>query len=196
MEVIGVGLPRTGTRTLVEALRILGYDAVHEGAKWWNVRALHIQASIEPKDVKVFDDVDAVTECLHWRLLLEAYPEAKVILTVRDVDDWWRSISRHVDAMNARRDTPDIQTLRDSADVHMRLFGSPWPQEGLYKRRYYDHSDAVLSLCEVNRRDLLDFHVTDGWGPLCRFLGKPIPDEPFPWLNRSSTEIEAGENNE
>ena len=92
LKVIGIGLPRTGTRSLAEALTILGYETKHEGARLWDLRRMDFEGPVESDFTERFSHLDAVTECLWWRDLVEAHPEADLILTVRGEEGWWRSI--------------------------------------------------------------------------------------------------------
>ena len=96
MKILGVGLGRTGTMSLTLALRRLGFRAMHYDRVRLN-DVLH--GSNTAPDFRRYDDVDAVLDvpsAYFYRELLDAYPEAKAILTVRDVEAWWKSIERHV----------------------------------------------------------------------------------------------------
>ena len=177
LQVIGAGLPRTGTKSLCKALCILGYNAVH----------------CEPERLPLFpdantdwrccDDIDAITDApaaRHWQELAVAYPDAKIVLAVRNEDEWWRSIQRHVNTIRSEGSQEDVQ----HADaVHSLLFGCSKPSEYWYRRRFREHTEMVQR--GTLDRLTLAFDVCDGWEPLCGFLGKQLPDVPFPWLNKA-----------
>ena len=48
---------------------------------------------------------------------------------------------------------------------------------------YKKHNLYVKSV--VPPEDLLIWNVKDGWEPLCKFMGKPIPDGPIPHDNKT-----------
>ena len=101
LEVIGAGFGRTGTASLKAALEILGYDPTHhmfevmaskEQMALWHA----IGAGSEPDWDKVYDGFPAAVDfptASYWRELTGHYPDAKVILTVRSADSWWKSAS-------------------------------------------------------------------------------------------------------
>jgi len=138
LQVIGVGLPRTGTRSLCEALRILGYNAVHcepERLPLW---------PDENTDWKCCEDIEAITDTpapRYWRELCGAYPEAKVILTVRDESEWWTSIERHVNTIRVQGSAESV--VRADA-LHALLFGCAKPNEYWYRRRFREHNERVI----------------------------------------------------
>lgn len=122
------------------------------------------------------------------RELVEAYPEAKVILTNRDVDTWHASCMRTV---YWRATDPELRWLSHfdwAASMYYPMlrkffdtfFEGDFPTRG--KDIFRRHYDDVRRLVPAHR--LLDYRVTDGWEPLCRFLGEPVPcDVPFPKVN-------------
>lgn len=220
IEVLGVGLPRTGTQSLVEALRILGYETLHEPLTntCMGLFDPNGESALSRKLLRLYQEVhlprlNAITDPVFWRLLCEAYPRAKVILTIRGWSTWFRSIQAHLDAVYAGKgryseaeqaeritaflldDCSDTRAERIKAllldgcnaiewadRITNRLFGRSRPQRELYIEKYQQHALLVTKLCED--RDLLTFDVREGWAPLCAFLGKPVPEVPFPWANR------------
>ena len=124
--------------------------------------------------------------------LLAAYPEAKVVLVERDIDAWHRSM---VELLDVTFNPINYYLLSFLDPAFMgeieAFFGTAY--FGFYNRsskdeifkvakeryhQYYEHIRAV-----VPRERLLDFKLTQGWEPVCAFLGKDVPDQPFPWLN-------------
>jgi hypothetical protein len=59
-----------------------------------------------------------------------------------------------------------------------------WKDKDQLTATYIAHNALVRGQAQRRGRKVLEFHVRDGWGPLCEFLGKPIPAKPFPWVNR------------
>ncbi|MGN9842789.1 sulfotransferase family protein [Nonomuraea sp. H19] len=208
MKVIGAGFGRTGTRSLKASLELLGYGPCY-----------HMSAVIaEPYRVRQWLDVgeggsrdwDAVfagfrsaldwPAAAYWRELAAHYPDAKVILTVRDPERWYDSVSETIfrSALAERRPLPLHRR------VIRRLVARRAPDFALYPRmaratimdRVFDgrigDRDHVLGvfdrhLAEVKAaipaERLLVFDVGEGWGPLCAFLGVPVPGQPFPQAN-------------
>jgi hypothetical protein len=201
MEVIGTGFGRTGTLSTKRALERLGFGPCHhmeEAVKHpAQFRALAAHVRGEPVDWhRVFagyrSQVDFPGACV-WRDLLAAFPDAKVLHTVRDPDRWWQSTrdtiypARTMVAPWLRRAVPRID---EALRVNDALI---W--DGVFEGRFEDRARAIEIFHErtaevveaVPADRLLVFDVADGWGPLCEFLGVPVPDEPFPHVNDRSS---------
>lgn len=120
--------------------------------------------------------------------LLAAYPDAKVILTTRPVDAWHASV---LVAGNWRATEPFLRLVARLGDWGARMyhpmlhtawswyFDGDFAQNG--KRVYKQHYALVRGL--VPQDQLLEFDVRQGWSPLCAFLGKDVPEVPFPHVN-------------
>lgn len=202
LEVIGAGFGRTGTLSLKTALEKLGYSGCYhmmelfqhpEHLSWWEraTRGERIDWS------NVFEGYRAAVDwpaCAFWRDYYHLYPDAKVILSVRDADSWFDSVMNTI--------YPAGSGALQSDDPHMRRWAE-WANElvwqgtfdGLPNDRahatavFKAHNEQVKRLCDPSR--LLVFEASEGWGPLCEFLGKPVPDEPYPRTN-TTEEFKAG----
>ena len=197
LRVIGAGFGRTGTLSLRRALDDLGYGPTYHGEDvlwhWTHVRKWQHYAATGTID---WDElfagygaaVDFPVSCA-WRDLAAHYPEAKVVLSVRDPGRWWDSMSATV--YPARTMLPAwvprvLGPTREYLDMTDRLI---W--DGLFGGRFEDRDHAISifedHVAEVKAslppERLLVFDVAEGWGPLCRFLGMSPPPEPFPRLN-------------
>src|SRR5208283_3567968 len=158
-------------------------------------------------DFRRYDDVAAVTDipsAYFYRELLEAYPEAKAILTVRDVESWWRSVSHHVNVkfplaqqLGCGRWTQPLGSAPGTdSDAHARfvmllhncVYGSSTALEFLWKKKYLDHNESVVQQVPPERLLVMDITAGDGWEKLCGFLGVPVPDAPFPYLHRTAAQ--------
>ncbi|KAJ5083161.1 hypothetical protein N7456_012588 [Penicillium angulare] len=218
VQVLCLGMPRTGTESLSVALRKLGIETYHgwdilfetDGSKlqhcnelvrrkYWGARDGDVSISSAEFDVLLGDHQGVIDTLpsLFAPELLAAYPDAKVILNLRtDVDAWYRSI-----------DKTFIQTFDQSWLLWtMKWFsGGAFWLTGIYigcgipgifrslngsatdgvqrnaKWIYRDHCNMVRGM--VPKEKLLEWTVQDGWEPLCEFLDKPVPDEPFPNTN-------------
>ncbi|KAF1973803.1 hypothetical protein BU23DRAFT_598686 [Bimuria novae-zelandiae CBS 107.79] len=123
--------------------------------------------------------------------LLDKYPEAKVILTNRDVDSFtvsfhqsflkileWKTLP-YVAAIDPLLWRPYLFILQTV--VNKWTYGDISNDKAL-RKSYIDHYAYIRS--KVLKERLLEFHSKDGWDPLCGFLGKPVPkDEPYPRVN-------------
>lgn len=126
--------------------------------------------------------------------LVAAYPEAKVILVEREIESWYRSFDTNVIAaqwslMISFVSELDPLFLRPVGRCHRR-WATTWMESHSQaemrekaRRAYRDHYALVRRVTPKSR--LLEYQLTDGWGPLCDFLGKPVPDVPFPRVNDS-----------
>ncbi len=186
LEVVGAGFGRTGTLSMKTALEQLGFGPCHhmvevfgrtESAAVW-------AAAIAGEPV----DLDALLEgftatvdfpsCAVWDRLAAHWPAAKVLLTVRSSESWWRSfeatIGPHLASMEGEIE-PVMSALRD------RVFrGAPMDRDTAIAV-YEEHNAEVILRTPADR--LLVYEVGSGWEPLCEFLGVDVPDAPFPSSN-------------
>lgn len=185
LKVLGVGLPRTGTATLAKALRMLGFATVHHDRK----RFALWPANRDIRDVAV-GGTDAIVDlptALYWRELLRANPGCKAILTIRDPDGWWESIKWHINTIHA---SADLEHIHYSNQLHSLLFGSPYPNEYWFKRRYDEWTGMIYEWFrqrgELEQFLVLDIVAGHKWDKLCPFLGVEEPDAEWPWLNKKA----------
>lgn len=201
MKVLCAGLSKTGTTSIHSALQILGFKSIHYDLK--RLSDIVYGQCVDP-DFCRYDDVDAVGDipsAFFFRELTSAYPESKVILTVRNTEDWWRSIDRHFrsrfpivapglsDYAASLGDWDRIRQWKESNRFRKRLrtivYGAPVPEEFLYKKRFVEHNLAVQSYFSPERLLVVDVTRESDWGSLCEFLGKPVPDSDFPHSNQT-----------
>ena len=197
LEVIGAGLGRTGTLSLKVALEELGFSRCYhmtevlahpEHAHVWDAAARG-----EPVDWEaLFRGYRATVDwpgCNFYQEFLRLYPEAKVILTVRDPERWHDSAVQTIYYVRHAFGwvTPFIPRMLLFNRMLDRLI---W--DGMFQGRFGDkpfavevfnrHNEAVKRAVAPDR--LLVYEVKEGWEPLCRFLGVPVPEgRPFPHLN-------------
>lgn len=180
MEIIGAGLSKTGTKSLAAALAGLGLRTIHNDMQRLNDV---ISGTSHSPDFRRYDDADAVLDlptAWFFEELLQAYPEAKCILTVRDEDAWWQSIRAHMGEIfgMATREQDPVRW-----DLRCHVYGSAHPQEFIYRKRYREHNARVRAVVPADRLLVMDVTAGDGWAPLCAFLGRQVPQEPFPHGN-------------
>ena len=207
LSVIGAGLSRTGTLSLHQALVTLGYESLHFDLK--RLQDVLDGASAHP-NFRRYDDVDAVTDlptAFFYRELAEAYPDSKIILTIRDVDDWWQSLLGHFEFYYVAEESRikhkigrrlGIRSLQEDpyhvVRRHLRnmVYGSPTPKEFLYKKRFNDHNASVIATIPPDRLLVMDIAGGEGWSKLCAFLDRPFPNVPFPHAHKSELGEPAG----
>jgi hypothetical protein len=173
MKIFCVGLSKTGTTSLTVALRTLGYDAVHWYATKYAFRYCDTGIDI---DWSLFDSHDAFADTPIARIYpqLDArYPDARFILTLRDVDAWLNSFA---DQFNGGGLDPF------SARLHSDLYGTDRFDADACRRAFHAHSEQVRTHFAGRPESLLelDLGAGDGWAPLCEFLGRAEPATPFP----------------
>jgi hypothetical protein len=199
LEVIGAGFGRTGTASLKAALETLGYDRTHhmfevmasseQMAMWHAIGTGKGERSDWETVYAGFPAAVDFPTAAYWRELSEAYPQAKVILTVRSPESWWKSARATIIAIGkappawARALIPPIRRNVEMANgtIWRRVFDCRQFDEDHAKRVFEEHNRAVVA--ELPPERLLVYEVREGWGPLCAFLGKPVPDAPFPHVN-------------
>lgn len=126
--------------------------------------------------------------------LIRAYPEAKVVLTLRDVDPWYESTLKTMNALYEHPLVPwliRLDWLFATRASHSRpMFQKLWYcfYEGDFKRNgrriFEEHNAHIRKM--VPKERLLEYRVSDGWGPLCKFLEVSVPDDNFPSGNEVS----------
>lgn len=176
-RIFGIGLNKTGTSSLHEALVTLGYTSLHFAGP--EKAGLIRRAVEESKPLLTYLDpaFDAFSDTPitnYYHLADLQYPGSKFILTVRDIDNWLESRRRHVEKNKKRL------AAGEYAGEFLEIDVERWA--GSYRR----HVGAVRSYFASRPDDLLEYDLTAGagWEPLCDFLGHPLPAEPFPWENR------------
>ena len=183
--VLGVGFQKTGTSTLREALKILGYKV-----KDCSPRTLFpILRKDWKKVLRILDGYDAAEDTpwyMLYREIDELKPGSKFILTVRDEESWYNSVSRHIG---------DLRSAEHEW-IYGRGKGLPKDHKENTLAIYTQHNLDVIHYFSDRKEDLLvvDFTQGDGWEKLCAFLDKPIPEVPFPHANnyKTSKKMEEG----
>ena len=197
LKVIGAGLGRTGTLSLKLALEHIGFGPCYHMSEMLaglrhNVPLWIEAAKGNPDWDAIFAGYQSTTDypgCMFWRELMAKYPDAKVILTVRDPDKWFESSAATV----------------FSPEHRGRFEGNPQMAE-FFRLTVFDDLEQSLgdrakmveyfnawnqSVIEgVPAEKLLVYRAGDGWGPLCDFLGVPVSAEPYPRVNSREEMVE------
>lgn len=187
MKVFGIGLPRTGTTTLMHACRDLGFrgSTYNATAFYRNVEAQREELAMQ--QIFKFIHRNTIFQDLPFPMMFKSltvkYPDARFILTLRkDPSTWYQSL---VNNAEAKKNVLHIRYLRKM------VYGHEMPDEKNWKEfidKYMDHEYWVRKWFELNpelKFIELCWENGDGWEKLCKFLDKPIPDHPFPHKNQS-----------
>jgi hypothetical protein len=193
LEVIGAGYGRTGTLSLKAALERLGFGPCYRAVEF--MRHPEHQARWEeafrgnPRWPDVFSGYRSTVDfpgAAFWRELVDAYPRARVILTVRDPNEWYASVRETFLAAAG----PDGQLPIPRVGEVSFGEGMDWSQmmADLQDKHtaiadFERHIEEVRTHVPTDR--LLVYEVKQGWKPLCDFLDVGVPDEAFPRLNDS-----------
>jgi hypothetical protein len=204
-KIFGIGLSRTGTSSLNEALEILGYRSVHfpkmmENSslraklkyrlnKWGKelgrsepffeefAKDSDNQLIFKTPDDSDFDALTDLSVARFYRELDKAFPNSKFILTVRDEESWLRSCSKFFAKGNHR--------FFKWQQIHFDMYGSNQFDSALFQEAYLNHLKDVKSYFANRPNDLLIMNIPngDGWEKLCAFLQVEEPSQPFPKAN-------------
>ena len=126
-----------------------------------------------------------------WREIAAHYPEAKVLLSVRDPEAWYKSM---IDTIYQPMKSPAPTNAPELVRLQTEMVRKAILSES-FDNRFEDkaHAIEVFNRHTQEVRDAIDpkrllvFDVREGWAPLCRFLGVAVPDEPFPKLNDTAS---------
>ena len=177
-KVFCIGFQKTGTSSMRDALRTLGYTVTGvfgRDVKLEELRRRYVEIGLEI--AQRFDAVQDMPWPLMFRELDAAFPGSKFVLTLRDEDRWYHSIADHFGP-----NPYHLSQLSYGDDAP-----TPVGHEARYREVYAAHNAAVLAYFAHRPGDLLvmDLAKGDGWDKLCPFLGVAQPDTPFVRTNSS-----------
>lgn len=169
-----IGFHKTATTSLQQALEMLGLRCLG-----FNAALMSRYGVGDIEDIfNVIPQFDAFRDWpwpLLYRRLDERVPDAGFLLTVRESEDWLASLKRHSD----RTGPTEARRIVYGADM-------PHGNEQRYLEVYNRHNESIRAYF-ARRPNFLMLRIEDGlsFEPLCRFLGRPIPKQPFPYLYRT-----------
>ncbi len=194
LKVIGAGLGRTGTMSLKLALEHLGLGPCHhmtevmahpEQVAFWNRAAMGENVDWE----EVYGSYSATVDwpgCHFYKQLADRYPDAKVVLSIRDAERWYESMSetilKSMEMMGLTQgDPPEDHPLRfGGIIIWQKAFNRDLSRNSVIAG-FERHAEAVRTAIPSDR--LLEFEAKQGWKPLCDFLDVPVPEAEFPRTN-------------
>lgn len=213
LKVINLSVGRTGTMSLKHALEELGLIKCYHFAEFYeHPEHLSLWLSVSRGEKmdwdKIFYGYQASVywvPCYNYQAILEYYPDAKVILTVRDPEAWYKSVYDTVYRYNRLTWYRKLILLvMGLFKPQLRTMHAVWQlqEQTLWKKtfqgRFHDKNYAIEVFkkhitevkCNVPEERLLVFNIKEGWGPLCQFLNIPVPTTPFPHVNDTASFIE------
>jgi hypothetical protein len=205
LKVVGAGFGRTGTMSLYTALNQLGFPCYHmievlENKAnrthldfWLNVA--RSRPGVQHDWQRVFANYNAAVDApafIVWRELVAAYPDAKVILTLhpKGAETWYESVMQTIYFTRNMWQFKVLQAVTPFGskfgEMVDKLIWKRGHQDTIKDREkaiayYHQYIDTIRK--EVPPERLLVFTATQGWEPLCQFLGVPVPSTPFPNVN-------------
>ena len=189
LAVIGAGLGRTATFSLKFALEHLGFGPCYHMSEVFAGARRNVPLWLDAIDGRpdwdaIFEGYHSTTDypaCTFWRELAEHYPRAKVVLTVRDPDSWFDSVSETIFSEGMQGSLAGSPTGDMMQGVIFDAFGDRVRDRAFMTEWFVRRNQSVIDALPPER--LLVFSPKDGWGPLCAFLNVPVPAEPFPRVN-------------
>jgi len=192
MEVIGLGLCRTGTQSLADSLEALGYGTTYHMREvikrnevgWW-AEKIEAFGKKETDKLPTKDDLDMMMSdfrgvcdlppSLFTVQLLDAYPDAKLVLTTRPVEAWMKSMSRSILALMKTEMAQKMGTSRIGESMEY-LWDHDFEANGA--AFFHDFNRRVKEECAKRGREVLEIDVSheDSWQRLCDWLGKTPPE--------------------
>ena len=207
LKVIGAGLPRTGTASLKSAFEILGFgECLHMETLFNNPQLVDHWVTFfntgTTDFAALFDGFQSTSDfpgALLYREILEQYPDVKVVLGVRDPEEWYESARRTVFAFTPQTFSQKLKLLprklksqrfRNIAKTLRLVEVYLW--KGFFEGQFLDKAQAIERFQRFNEEvrqyvpadQLLEYRIADGWEPLCDFLGVPVPEQPIPHRNQ------------
>lgn len=191
MKLIGAGFGRSGTMSLKAALEEIGYGPcyhmkitlfryhhMHFFLKAWRGKKVNWKRFYRRYNAAV----DWPT-CSFYKELMQQFPDAKVLLNVRDPGKWYDSMYETIWAIQPAFPWwifPVVRIIHKEIIWEGNLKGSFEDREKTMSV-YKDWIEEVKKTVPPDR--LLIYEVKEGWKPLCDFLNAPVPDKPFPHIN-------------
>ncbi|HBB31673.1 MAG TPA: hypothetical protein DDZ80_12290 [Cyanobacteria bacterium UBA8803] len=188
MKIFGIGLSRTGTKSLTMALNQLGLKVAHYPSDPTTLQEL-MAANYNFSILKEWDGITDITVATYYPQLDRLFPNSKFILTVRDKDSWLKGIEKHwmgkpvFDSSGAKETKMRLRRL-----LRLAVYGTYTFNAERLAYIYDRHYQNVLEYFQDRPESLLVLNVCagEGWEKLCPFLNRPTLEEPFPAMYKKS----------
>ena len=190
LKIFGLGLSRTGTKSLTLALGMLGYDVLHYPDDEGTLADL-MNGGGDFELLKHHDGITDITVAPYYGQLDEKYPGSKFILTVRDKPAWLESLHRHWAGRPPFEDLPGGEThMKIRRFLRAAVYGTYVFNEQRLSLVHDGHVKGVKAYFKARPGDLLLMDICNGdkWDKLCPFLNASMPDAPFPHIRERDLE--------
>ena len=179
MKVFGIGMQRTGTTSLVQALNVLKIKTRQFPSELFY--------DIDHAIIREFDGFADNPIPLLYKELDEKHPNSKFIHTTRDEREWLKSVRWLFTNGSEKFDWQNEKHKNVIHEMHTKLYGTATFDEATFLEKYRAYNRDVHEYFANRPDDVLEFDVTrsDGFDKLCPFLNKQMPDTPFPHQNKS-----------
>jgi hypothetical protein len=189
LKVIGAGLGRTATFSLKFALEHIGLGPCYHMSEVFGSARRNVPLWLDvvrgkPDWNAIFEGYQSTTDypaCSYWRELAAYYPDAKVVLTVRDAESWFESVSETIFSQQMQGPLEGTPIGAMMKGVIFDAFGGRVNDRAFMTSWFTRRNQEVIDALPPER--LLVFSPKEGWSPLCKFLGVPVPNTPFPRVN-------------
>jgi len=201
LDVIGAGFGRTGTMSLKLGLEQLGFGPCYHmteivknpgHARLW--RVVYSGQSVDWAELFArYRSAVNWPVCYYYRELMDAFPDAKVILTTRDPEQWYESMANTLYSLKtaadarlaARMDAGHTLTSAPGARIWAETFSGRFEDRKHAIAVFERHNAEVMQVVPAAR--LLVYQASQGWRPLCDFLGVAPPGQVFPHINSTQS---------
>ncbi|MCP2730882.1 sulfotransferase family protein [Limnofasciculus baicalensis] len=186
MKVFGIGLGRTGTKSLTTALQMLNINVIYHPTDETTIEEL-IAGQYELSLLNAYDGITDITVAPYYAQLDKIYPDSKFILTVRDKESWLKSIEAQWRKKKAFDDTPGQESkMKLRRMLRSAVYGTYYFNAERLSYIYDLHYKNVTDYFKDRPESLLVINITqgEGWEKLCPFFDLSVRDDPFPSINR------------
>lgn len=189
LKVIGAGVGRTATFSMKFALEHLGFGPCYHMSEVFAQARRNVPLWLDvvagkPDWDTVFQGFQSTTDypaCTYWRELAEYYPDAKVLLTVRDADSWFDSVTETIFSQTMQGSLAGTPVEAMMQGTIYYAFGDKIADRAFMTDWFERRNQEVIDTIPAER--LLVYSPKEGWEPLCAFLGVPVPEGPVPRVN-------------
>lgn len=183
-KIFDISLPRSRTKSLTMAMGALGFTASHgpdceEESKDYMRQVMRGT----PEQMRIVQEYDFASHMTpFWQRLAREMPDAKFVLTVREILPWLESCANHFGRNGANISAAGKGSYKPGTMYRLLTFGCVEYNRQRLVETYYRHHREVRQTLEADR--LLVVTMETGWKPLCQFFDRDDPGLPYPTKQR------------
>ncbi|MBW4492119.1 MAG: hypothetical protein KME26_03330 [Oscillatoria princeps RMCB-10] len=185
VKIFGIGLSQTGTKSLTQALHMLGFNVAHCPDDEMTLKEL-AAGNYNFSILKDMDGIADITVAPFYAQLDKLFPGSKFILTVRDKESWMKSVGDNFGKPVFEGLPSNENTMQLRRQLRAAVYGSYTFQEEQFYQAYASHCQKVTEYFQSRPESLLVLNVFqgEGWEKLCPFLNLPVLERPFPLVEK------------